>query len=75
MDTPFTAHNSGASFNTLWWDQSWGVYSFLTVTNLVLVITFASGIFSGLDAQPDNVMISAKVRYLMKLSLSYKVVG
>jgi hypothetical protein len=47
------------------------VYSFLTVTNLVLVITFGSGTFSGLDAHPDNVMMNAKVKYLMGLSLSY----
>jgi hypothetical protein len=47
------------------------VYSFLTVTNLVLVITFGSGAFSGLVAQPDKVMMNAKVKYLMKLSLSY----
>jgi hypothetical protein len=45
------------------------VYSFFTATNLVLLITFVSGAFSGLDAQPDNVMINAKVKYLMGLSL------
>jgi hypothetical protein len=41
------------------------------VTNLVLVITFGLGAFSGLVAQPDNVIMKAIVKYLMGLSLSY----